>query len=168
ESERMEEDSADDFDNRIKGQNDSPTLKHKCGLGACTRNFATLRLLQKHQSLKHKECLESNVSTPVSQDGSLTAKGGRKKQKLSANTDLETRNLDSLQSGSSNNPGLALGPTPSLEEMQTISELRPLNSDSQISEQTRRQSAKMPAEQPALAVVQMNDTFDGEDLNDDE
>ncbi|KAI8845379.1 hypothetical protein BJ741DRAFT_587887 [Chytriomyces cf. hyalinus JEL632] len=172
EFERMEEASADDFDNRQKGKIDSPTLKHRCGLGACTRNFATLRLLQKHQSLKHAESLESNVSTPVSQDGSLTPKGSRKKQKLSPNTDWETRNLDSLQSGSQTNPGPALEPTPSLEKIQAISDLQPLSSASQISaesEQTlQREAAKTPVEKPALAVVEVNEIFDDEDLNDDE
>ncbi|KAJ3233880.1 hypothetical protein HDU81_001948 [Chytriomyces hyalinus] len=171
ESERAEGDSADDFDNSKKSQVNSPTLKHKCNLADCTRNFATLRLLQKHQSLNHKECFESNASTPTSQDVSLTPRGSRKKQKLSAKADRETLNMDDLQSGLSTNTLVPFTPIPSLDNVQAPMPTNdPTTSkiDAQISAESKQmqEEAKTLVEHPAVALV---DTIsDDEHLNDDE
>ncbi|KAI8827645.1 hypothetical protein BJ741DRAFT_629147 [Chytriomyces cf. hyalinus JEL632] len=151
ESSQAEEDSADDYGNHKTTQDNSPTLKHKCRMETCTRNFATLRLLQKHQTTKHPECCESIMSTPVSQHELLTPKGSQKKQKMSVHTDA----------------------TLTLNEIHTtapINEPKTASSDTQIpteAEKPLQDKEKTHDQKPVVAFPRNRDS-DDEDLNDDE
>ncbi|KAJ3399574.1 hypothetical protein HDU80_007789 [Chytriomyces hyalinus] len=152
ESSLAEEDTADDYGNRKITQDNSPTLKHKCRMENCTRNFATLRLLQKHQTTKHPECCESIISTPVSQhELLLTPKGSQKKRKMSVHADA----------------------TLTLNEVQTtapINEPKTASGDTQLAaeaEQPLQDKEKTDDQKPVVAFPRNRDS-DDEDLNDDD
>ncbi|KAJ3246722.1 hypothetical protein HDU77_008841 [Chytriomyces hyalinus] len=152
ESSQAEEDTTDDYSNRKTTQDNSPTLKHKCRMETCTRNFATLRLLQKHQTTKHPECCESIISTPVSQhELLLTPKGSRKKQKMSVYADA-TLTLNEVQTAAPiHEPTIASGDTQ-------------LAADA---EQPLEDKEKTDDQKPVVAFPRNRDS-DDEDLNDDE
>ncbi|KAJ3242796.1 hypothetical protein HDU77_010678 [Chytriomyces hyalinus] len=166
------EDTAGDFDNRKKAsQDNSPTLKHKCSAENCTRNFATLRLLQKHQTTKHPEFFESKMSTPVSQNASLTPPKGssRKKQKLSVDFD-EIQNSDTAKNDALTKPAApALELTPTLNDCSII-EPTTAKRGAQISakSETDFQEHKRIAVHQAVVVLGRGEDSDDEDLNDDE
>ncbi|KAJ3223602.1 hypothetical protein HDU81_009075 [Chytriomyces hyalinus] len=166
---------ADNFDNRSSEgrDNNSPTLKHKCRTANCTRNFATLRLLQKHQTAKHPECTESKMSTPVSQTASLTPKETRKKQKLYIKGDNEIQNLDTAQTDALIKPAAALAQAQTLNTDPAAAprdEPKPEQSDAQISaerEQTLHEHKRIVIHQAVVMLGRGGDS-DDEDLNDDE
>ncbi|KAI8832310.1 hypothetical protein BJ741DRAFT_710964 [Chytriomyces cf. hyalinus JEL632] len=163
------EDTATDFDNRRKGgQDNSPTLKHKCRTANCTRNFATLRLLRKHQTTKHPECFESKMSTPISQNASLTPKGSRKKRKLSVEVD-EIQNSGTPKNDASTKPTPTLELTPTLNESSNI-EPKTVESGAQISAKSEPdlKEHKRIAVNQAVVVLGRGGDSDDEDLNDDE
>ncbi|KAJ3398552.1 hypothetical protein HDU80_008796 [Chytriomyces hyalinus] len=164
------EDTAGDFDNRKKGgQDNSPPLKHKCSAENCTRNFATLRLLQKHQTTKHPEFFESKMSTPVSQNASLTPKGSsRKKQKLSVEFN-EIQNSDTAKNDALTKPAPTLELTSTLNDCSNM-EPKTAKSGAQISAKSEPgfQEHKRIAVHQAVVVLGRGEDSDDEDLNDDE
>ncbi|KAJ3222238.1 hypothetical protein HDU81_010021 [Chytriomyces hyalinus] len=163
ESSLAEEDSADEYGNHKPATLDnSPTFKHKCRMENCTRSFATLRLLQKHQTTKHPESSESVLSTPVSQHELLTPKGSRKKQKLSMHGDV-TPTKNEVQT------------VPPIDEPNTVQTAAPIDEPkAESSDKTQIPSETEQALQdeeettkPTVSIPRNRD-FDDEDLNDDE